>query len=195
MFSRKYFFCKQIYKKYARNNLLFFKTVILLLNENNSDLEQKLKETANLILELSSETKSHFINQESLYKKIKSYSEICYQILFYFVIANSQFTDQQYYECLNNQNILIQDKYSNIDIDIFCLNTLFENSKGEYKLDEMTNQWADFVCKKINDFEEFEGNNLKIQEKTISYINKKIIWMINPYHLFQIMAGINFPKI
>ena len=132
---------------------------------------------------------------ENFYPKIKSFCEICYQILFYFIIAYKQFSEEQYYEYLNNPNILIQEKYSNIDIDIFCLNTIFDNSKGEYELDEITTRWSDFICGKIDSFEQFEGDNIKNEDKFISYIKKKIIWMINPYHLLQILAGIKLPKL
>ena len=172
-------------------NLLFLKIVIILLNENY--LDQTLQEASNLLIELSFKDKNNFLNKEMLYQKIKSFSEICYQILFYFIIGYNQFTEPQYYEYLNNPNILIQDKYSNIDIDIFCLNTLFDNTKGEYKLDEITTQLSDFVCNKIDTFEQFEGYNLKNEDKFISYINKKIIWIINPYHLLQLLAGLKLP--
>ena len=80
-----------------------------------------MKESANLILELSFENKSNFINKGNLYKKIKSYSELCYQILFYFVIDFCQFTEQQYYGYLKDENILIQDKYSNIDMYLLSM--------------------------------------------------------------------------
>ena len=164
---------------------------IILLNENY--LDQIVQETSSLLIELSFKDKNSFLNKDILYQKIKSFSEICYQILFYFVIAYNQFTEPQYYEYLNNPNILIQDKYSNIDIDIFCLNTLFDNTKGGYKLDEITTQLSDFVCDKIDIFEQFEGNKFKNVDKFISYINKKIIWIINPYHLLQLLAGIKLP--
>lgn len=124
-----------------------------------------MKESANLILELSFENKSNFINKGNLYKKIKSYSELCYQILFYFVIDFCQFTEQQYYGYLKDENILIQDKYSNIDIDIFCLIILFDNSKGEYKLDEITSQWADFFAKKLMILENLKEIIVKYRKK------------------------------
>ena len=173
-------------------NLLFLKTVIILLNENY--LDQTVQNFSKLVIELSFEG-NHFLNKEKFYQKIKSLCEICYQILFYFVIASNQFTEEQYYEYLNNPNILIKDKYSNIDIDIFCLNTLFDNSKGDYKLDEITTQWSDFICGQVYNLEKFDGNNFKNEDKFISYIKKKIIWMINPYHLLQILSGIKMPKI
>ena len=116
-------------------NLLFLRTVIILLNENN--LDKTVSEVSNSLIELSYENNINRLNINEFYQKIKNYCEICYQILFYFIIACSQFTEEQYYEYLNNQNVLIQDKFSNIDIDIFCLNMIFDNSKGNYELDEI----------------------------------------------------------
>ena len=173
-------------------NLLFLRTVIILLNENN--LDKTVSEVSNFLIELSYENSINQLNINEFYQKIKNYCEICYQILFYFIIACSQFTEEQYYEYLNNQNLLIQDKYSNIDIDIFCLNMIFDNSKGNYELDEITSQWSDFICGKINDSKEFEGNNFQNAEINISFIKSKIIYMVNPYHLLQILSGIKLPK-
>ena len=172
-------------------NLLFLKVVIILLNENY--LDQIVKEVSNLLIELAFKDKNYILDKEVVYHKIKSFSEICYQIIFYFIIAYNQFTEQQYQEYLNNPNILIQDKYSNIDIDIFCLNTLFDNTKGEYKLDEITSQLSEFVCGKIDTFEQFKGHIFKNEDKFMSYISKKIIWIINPYHLLQLLAGLKLP--
>ena len=169
-------------------NLLFLKTVIILLSENY--LDKAVQDISNLLIELSYENNNKYLNINNLYLIIKNYCEICYQIIFYFVIAHNQFTEEQYYEYLNNDNILIQDKYSNIDIDIFCLNVLFDNSKGNSKLDEITTEWSDYICGKKDDLEHFEEDNLKYKEKNIPNIKKKIIKMINPYNLLQILSGI-----
>lgn len=167
-------------------NLLFLRTVIILLNENN--LNKTVSEVSNSLIELSYENNDNRLNLNEFYQKIKCYCEICYQILFYFIIACSQFTEEQYYEYLNNENMLIQDKYSNIDIDIFCLNMIFENSKGNSELDEITSQWSDFICGKI------EEDNFNNSEINIPLIKNKIIYMVNPYHLLQILSGIKLPK-
>ena len=170
-------------------NLLFLKTVIILLTENY--LDKVLKDISNLLVELSYENIINYININKLYFIIKNYCEICYQIIFYFIIAYNQFTEEQYYEYLNNENILIEDKYSNIDIDIFCLNFLFDNnSKGNSKLDEITTEWSNYICGKKGDIDKFEEDNLKYEEKNILNIKNKIIKMINPYHLLQILSGI-----
>jgi len=167
-------------------NLLFLRTVIILLNENN--LNKTVTEVSDSLIELSYENNDNRLNINEFYQKIKCYCEICYQILFYFIIACSQFTEEQYYEYLNNENMLIQDKYSNIDIDIFCLNMIFENSKGNSELDEITSQWSDFICGKI------EEDNFNNSEINIPLIKNKIIYMVNPYHLLQILSGIKLPK-
>ena len=167
-------------------NLLFLRTVIILLNENN--LNKTVSEVSNSLIELSYENNDNRLNINEFYQKIKCYCEICYQILFYFIIACSQFTEEQYYEYLNNENMLIQDKYSNIDIDIFCLNMIFENSKGNSELYEITSQWSDFICGKI------EEDNFNNSEINIPLIKNKIIYMVNPYHLLQILSGIKLPK-
>lgn len=167
-------------------NLLFLKTVIILLTENY--LDKTVQDISNLLIDLSYENNSLHLNINNLYLIIKNYCEICYQIIFYFVIAYNQFTEEQYYEYLNNDNILMQDKYSNIDIDIFCLNILFDNSKGNSKLDEITTEWSDYICGQKDNLEHFKEENLK--EKNIPNIKKKIIKMVNPYNLFQILSGI-----
>ena len=174
-------------------NLLFLRTVIILLREKY--LDKMANEIANSIIELSYGNNNKFLNKGILYKNIKNYCEVCYQILFYFIIAYSQFTEEQYLQYLNNENILIQDKYSNIDIDIFCLNTIFDNSKGSYKFDEIIEQWSDFICGKINNLNEFDEENFKKNEViNVPIIKKKIIYMVNPYHLLQTMVGINLPN-
>lgn len=175
-------------------NLLFLRSVFILLSENN--LDKTVSDVSNSLIELSYENNVNQlnININEFSQKIKSYCEICYQILFYFIIACSQFTEEQYYEYLSNQNVLIQDKYSNIDIDIFCLNMIFDNSKGNYELDEIISQWSDFICGKINNSKEFEGDNFQNTEINISLIKSKIIYMVNPYHLLQILSGIKLPK-
>ena len=170
-------------------NLLFFKSVIILLNENY--LDKSLEDISNLIIELSYDY-NKYIKKENFYQKIKNFCEICYQIIFYFVIADNQFTEEQYYEFLNNQNILIENEYSNIDIDIFCINTLLNDLKGSNILDEITSKWADFICDQIYNLEE---DNIKNEERNILNMKKKIIWMINPYHLLQILVEIKFPEI
>ena len=174
-------------------NLLFLRTVIILLNENF--LEKTTIDISNSIIELSYNNNSNYINKENLYIIIKSFCEICYQILFYFIIAYSQFSEEQYYEYLNDQNILIHDKYSNIDIDIFCLNTIFDNNKGNYKLDEITSYWTEFICGKIDNSDEFDGEHFKNEDINIPFIKKKIVYMVNSYHLLQILSGIKLPKI
>ena len=170
-------------------NLLFLKTVIILLNENY--LDKALEDISNLIIQLSYDS-NNFIKKDNFYQKIKNFCEICYQVIFYFIVAYNQFTEEQYYEYLNNQNMLMQNKYTNIDIDIFCLNTLFNNLQGADKLDEITSQWSEFVFEKINDL---EGDIIINEENDLSNIKKRIIWMVNPYHLLQILAEIKFPKI
>ena len=71
---------------------------------------------------------------------------------------------------------------------------IFDNSKGNYELDEIISQWSDFICGKINNSKEFEGDNLQNTEINISLIKNKIIYMVNPYHLLQILSGIKLPK-
>ena len=146
-------------------NLLFLKTVIILLNENY--LDKTVQDISNSLIDLSYENNNNYLNMNNLYLIIKNYCEICYQILFYFIIAHNQFTEEQYYEYLNNDNILIQDKYSNIDIDIFCLNFLFDNNKGNSKLDEIITEWSDYICGKKDGLENLEEDNLKYKENKI----------------------------
>ena len=143
-------------------NLLFFKTVIILLREKTS-------------------------------KKLKSFCEICYQILFYFFIAANQFTEEQYFEYLSNPNILVKDKYSNVDIDIFSLNTIFDNEKGNYKLEEIVTQWADFIHGEIN-LDDVNSVNFNKNSINFSNLKNKISQMINPYHLFEVLSGLKLPN-
>ena len=156
-----------IYDEKKITNLLFLRSVIVLLTENY--LDKTLQDISNTIIEFAYENNNKILNINNLYMIINNYCEICYQILFYFIIAYSQYTEEQYYEYLNNQNILIEDMYSNSDIDIFCLNTLFNNNKGNYKLEEITTQWSDFICNKKNSIEE---DNFEKDEKNITNIKE-----------------------
>ena len=76
-----------------------FLIILILLNENN--LDKTVSEVSNSLIELSYENNINRLNINEFYQKIKNYCEICYQILFYFIIACSQFTEEQYYEYLN----------------------------------------------------------------------------------------------
>ena len=162
-------------------NLLFYRTVIILLRENN--FEKYSEDIINSFFELSYDNNSNYINKEKFNLKIKSFCEICYQIIFYFYIASNQFTEDQYFEYLNNQNVLINDKYSNVDIDNFCISLLFENDKDNLKLEEIIEQWFNYICKNINSDNCINNNNY-------TSIKNKMKEMLNPFHLFEILAGV-----
>ena len=170
-------------------NLLFFRTIIILLRENT--LDKTLEDIINSFIELTYE--NNYIDIDKFYNKIKSFCEICYQILFYFFIAANQFTEEQYYEYLSKPDILVKDKYSNVDIDIFCLNIIFDDDKGNYKLEEIVTQWADFICGNIN-YDDMESDNFNKNNINFSNIKNKIGQMINPYHLFEVLSGLKLPN-
>lgn len=168
-------------------NLIFFRSVIILLRENT--IEKTIDDIANSFMELSHENNSNYINKDNFYFKIKSFCEICYQIIFYFFIARNQFSEEKYYEYLSEPNLLINDKYSNVDLDIFSINSLYDNNKGTLLLEEIVKQWSDYICGNIN-YEKlysdiFNKNNVIL----ISLINK-IKEMLNPFHLFEVLAGL-----
>ena len=166
-------------------NLLFFRTIIILLREN--PLDKTIEDIINSFIELSYE--KNYINIDKFYIKLKSFCEICYQILFYFFVASNQFTEEQYYEYLSNPNILLKDKYSNADIDIFCLNVIFHNDKGNLKLEEIVSQWTDFIFGTIN-YDDLNSDNLNKNNIKFSNVKNKIAEMINPLHLFEVLSGL-----
>ena len=170
-------------------NLLFFKTVIILLREKTSD--KIIDDIINSFTELSYE--NNYLDIDKFYTKLKSFCEICYQILFYFFIAANQFTEEQYFEYLSNPNILVKDKYSNVDIDIFSLNTIFDDEKGNYKLEEIVTEWADFIHGEIN-LDDVNSVNFNKNSINFSNLKNKISQMINPYHLFEVLSGLKLPN-
>ena len=166
-------------------NLLFFRLVIVLIRENN--LEKINEDIINSFIELCYDTNSNNFNKDKFLIKIQSFCEICYQILFYFVIACSQFTEEQYYEYLSDPNLLMKDRYSNIDIDIFCIDLIYENDKNNYKFEDIVKQWSNYILENIN-FAELDLDNSN--KLNLSSIKKKIKDMINPYHLLEVLAGL-----
>ena len=168
-------------------NFLFFRSVIILLRDNI--LERTSEDIINSLIDFSYDNISNYINKDKFKIIIKSFCEICYQILFYFFIASNQFTEDQYYEYLSDSNFLMNDKYSNVDIDIFCLNLIYENENGDYKLEEIVNQWSDFICENINN-EELNKNKLNDNNIKLFVLKNKIKEMINPFHLFEVIAGL-----
>ena len=162
-------------------NLLFYRIVIILLRENTFD--KNIEDIINSFIELSYDNISNYINKEKFNLNIKSFCEICYQIIFYFYIASNQFTEEQYFEYLNNPNVLINDKYSNVDIDIYCINLLFENDKDNLKLAEIIEQWFNYISKNINS-DDF------INDVNYTNIKNTMKEMLNPFHLFEILAGL-----
>ena len=168
-------------------NFLFFRSVIILLRDNI--LERTSEDIINSLIDFSYDNISKYINKDKFKIIIKSFCEICYQILFYFFIASNQFTEDQYYEYLSDSNFLMNDKYSNVDIDIFCLNLIYENENGDYKLEEIVNQWSDFICENINN-EELNKDKLNDNNIKLFVLKNKIKEMINPFHLFEVIAGL-----
>ena len=168
-------------------NLLFFRTIIVLLRE--TILEKTIEDIKNSLIELSFDKNINYINKDKFKIKIKSFSEICYQILFYFFIACNQFTEAQYYEFLNNPNILLNEKYSNVDIDNFCLHLIFENDTDNYKLEDIIGQWTNYICDKI-DYDELNVDNFNKNNIKISSIKNKIQEMLVPYKLLEVLSGL-----
>ena len=171
-------------------NFLFYRTIIILLRE--TPLDKTIEDLIILFIELSYDNNSKYINKENFYNKIKSFCEICYQILFYFFVASNQFTDEQYYEYLCNDNILIDDKYSNVDIDLYCLNFIFNTEKGNLKLEEIIIQWTEFINNNIN-YDEINSDNMDINDK-FSNLKNIVKEMVNPYKLFEVLAGLKLPN-
>ena len=107
-------------------------------------------------------------------------------------MASNQFTDEQYYEYLCNDNILIDDKYSNVDIDLYCLNFIFNTEKGNLKLEEIITQWTEFINNNIN-YDEINCDNMDINDK-FSNLKNIVKEMVNPYKLFEVLAGLKLPN-
>ena len=171
---------------------LFFRVIIVLLRDNT--LDQTVDDIINSLIDFSYDNISNYINKDKFYIIIKSFCEICYQILFYFFIASNQFTEEQYYEYLSDPNFLMNDKYSNVDIDIFCLNLIYENENGENKLEEIVNQWSNFICENINN-EELNKDKLNDNNIKLYILKNKIKEMINYIRLFEVLSGLKFPNL
>ena len=168
-------------------NLIFYRSVIVLLRE--SALNKTINDITISLIELSYGNNSNYINKDKFFIIIKSFCEICYQILFYFYIASNQFTEEQYYEYLSDSNFLMDDKYYNVDIDIFCIGLIYENEKGSNKLEEIVLQWANFICENI-DYEELNRDKFNENNIKLCHLKNRIKQMINPFHLFEVLAGL-----
>ena len=173
-------------------NLLFYRSVIVLLRIKA--LNKTTDDIINSIIEFAYENNSGYINKNKFCVKIKNFCEICYQILFYFFIAYNQFTDEQYFGYLSYKSILMNDKYSNVDIDIFCLNLIYGNDKGNFKLEEIVSQWSDFICDSIN-FEKLNYDNLNKNNIILSFLKNKIKEMINYNRLFEVLSGLKLTNL
>ena len=173
-------------------NLLFYRSVIVLLREKT--LEKTSEDIINSIIEFAFDDNSRYINKNKFCIIIKSFCEICHQILFYFFIAYNQFTDEQYYGYLSDKSILMNDKYSNVDIDIFSLNIIYGNDKGNNKLEEIEKQWSNFICENVN-YEELNYDNLNKNNNNFSFLKNKIKEMINYIRLFEVLSCLKFPNL
>ena len=88
----------------------------------------------------------------------------------------------------------MNDKYSNVDIDIFCLNIIYGNDKGNNKLEEIEKQWSNFICENVN-YEELNYDNFNKNNNNFSFLKNKIKEMINYIRLFEVLSGLKFPKL
>ena len=88
----------------------------------------------------------------------------------------------------------MNDKYSNVDIDIFCLNIIYGNDKGNNKLEEIEKQWSNFICENVN-YEELNYDNLNKNNNNFSFLKNKIKEMINYIRLFEVLSGLKFPNL
>ena len=88
----------------------------------------------------------------------------------------------------------MNDKYSNVDIDIFCLNLIYGNDKGNFKLEDIVSQWSDFICDSIN-FEKLNYDNLNKNNIILSFLKNKIKEMINYNRLFEVLSGLKLTNL
>ena len=79
-----------------------------------------------------------------------------------------------------------------MDIDLYCLNFIFNNEKGNLKLEEIITQWTEFINNNIN-YDEINSGNMDINDK-FSNLKNIVKEMVNPYKLFEVLAGLKLPN-
>ena len=176
-------------------NLLFLRTVTILLSEEN--LNNIVYENFNTLIQSSFENENRIFNKSKIIEGIRNYCEICYQIIFYFILGINEFTEEQYLEFLSNENILLENKFNNAAIDDFCLNKYFGKNENTNKMEEIINQWEEFVCKdieKINEYQSYRNSENKNDKYISNSIKVRFAFMSNSYNLLRIIGGFKLPE-
>lgn len=175
-------YLNNIFDDKKTSNLIFLRTVIILLDEQN--LGTKINDIANIIITSSYEVNQKYINKKILISKIKNFFELCYNILFYFVIMLNYLTELEYIDFLDKPGAKLENKYSNINLDDYCLDKLGKPS--EQKMENIINKCTSYVCSPLKkDNDNSEDNNDKIRDS----IKEKFSNFLNAYILLRVMCG------
>lgn len=176
-------------------NLLFLRLIIILLSKQN--LTNVVYLNFNTLIQSSLDNENKIFNKSKMVEDIKNYCEICYQIIFYFILGINEFTEQQYYEFLCDEKILLENKYNNTAIDDFCLNKYFGKSGNINKMDEIVRQWEEFVCKdidKINEYQSYRSSENKNERYIANSIKVRFAFMTSSNNLLKIIGGYKLPE-
>jgi len=164
-------------------NLLFFSTSLNFLCKNEN-IENK-NEIVKSFFILSYSQKEKKINKEYLKVLILNYSELCLEIILYLIVFPCLFNNNIFEENKNenninnnineiieilNNNFLINEKYSKVEIDDFCFEELNKILKKNLNLENIINIWLQYIIfpLNINDNNNINNNNNLFNE---FYIN------------------------
>lgn len=175
-------------------NLIFLRILIILLIEKN--IYNIIYEIFETITQSSFDNERRCFNKLKIESGIKNFCEICYQIIFYFILGINEFTEEQYINFLSNDNILIENKYNKITFDEFCLNK-YLGKNTITKMNEITTQWTEFICKDIEEINEYQSyrNFDNINEKIIgNNIKTRFAFMCCAANLLKIIGGFKLPE-
>ena len=159
-----------IFKDDEKNkNILFFSTCLNFLCKNEN-IESK-NEIAKSFFILAHSQKEKKINKEYLKVLILNFSEICLEIIFYLIVFPCLFNNNFFNENDNNNNnineiidvlnnnYLINEKYSKVEIDDFCFEELNKIIEKNINLENIIYNWLNYVIFPLNINENNNNNN------------------------------------
>lgn len=184
-------------------DFLYLRTVIILLSKEK--LPNKIDDIANRIALASYDSNNKCFYLEQLSSIIKSYCEICINIIFYFGIILKFISLSEYSQSLQNENYLIDDCYNCFQLSDYVIRNL-TNSCEDFPIDNICFKWVRYISynklgkihlnlnknnnKSNNNNNHFFDNNEQDDENDdFDLVKAKIKYMINAEVLLKSIMG------
>ena len=187
------------------NNLIFFRLVIFYFS--NIIYNKKKIELAKKLFINCYDTNQNKHNIENLKNILMNFIEVCNNIICYLGFLNFFVNELNLMEFFNDNNNLIENKYSIVDLDIFVLEKITKKNGNKKKitLNLIQKEWINFLMAPLLNGNYYNnnkvGNNFieinKIKLKNFEIINEKdqeeiiyrIVHMLNSDNFMEVIFG------